>query len=360
MAPRVAIAFAALALGLLLYAVDGAGVARIITALPKRPAAVQVALPSQPDRPQAATPTAPQPAAASPAQPLDTLWEQRGGTVPLNRPIAIAVDRMGNVYVAEHDSAMVQKFDSTGTFVTAWGGEGIEEGRFVFRGPIEAAGGIDVDENGRVYVVDDTGRVQVFEADGTYLRTMRPTSAGTEVIRSATGIRISGDGFIYVSDAFMNVSETANSQVHKLTPDGSVAKAWGEPGTSTGRLLGAGGVDVDADGNVYVADRHNHRIQVFDADGRVLRAWGRAGQGDGEFLDPTGVAVDRLGNVYVADSRNDRIQKFDDQGRYLAQGGSRGTGAGQLLGAARLAVDDHGDIIVIDAGGRRIQKVRLP
>ena len=36
-------------------------------------------------------------------------------------PIAVAVDRMGNVYVADYGNNRIQKFNSNGTFITTWG-----------------------------------------------------------------------------------------------------------------------------------------------------------------------------------------------------------------------------------------------
>jgi len=73
-------------------------------------------------------------------------------------PYGIAVDnRNGAFFVCEAISNIVQKFDTSGTQVTSWGGLG--SGESEFNRPTD----LDVDMNGWVYVADaDNHRVQVF------------------------------------------------------------------------------------------------------------------------------------------------------------------------------------------------------
>jgi tripartite motif-containing protein 71 len=48
----------------------------------------------------------------------------------LDNPHDIAVDSSGAVYVAEQGNFRVQKFDSEGNHITAWGSEGIRDDQF--------------------------------------------------------------------------------------------------------------------------------------------------------------------------------------------------------------------------------------
>ena len=72
-------------------------------------------------------------------------------------PAAVALDRKGNVYVADTDNHRVQKFTPEGKFVSEWG---------EFRdapGQLNVPLGIAVDASGNVYVSDSHNhRIQKF------------------------------------------------------------------------------------------------------------------------------------------------------------------------------------------------------
>jgi DNA-binding beta-propeller fold protein YncE len=80
-----------------------------------------------------------------------------------NDPFGVAVDGDGYVYVADTYNHRVQKFNSTGGFITKWGGPGSINGTFQF------ADDIAVDGDGFVYVADRMNhRIQKFTSDGTF------------------------------------------------------------------------------------------------------------------------------------------------------------------------------------------------
>ena len=84
-----------------------------------------------------------------------------GGDGQFDRPLGIAVDEAGNVYVADTANNRVQVFSSTGEFRQTWGSRGSGDGQFI--GPR----GIEVDRVGYVYVADTANdRVQVFSSTG--------------------------------------------------------------------------------------------------------------------------------------------------------------------------------------------------
>jgi NHL repeat len=80
----------------------------------------------------------------------------------LRQPQAVALDHAGNVYVGDRWTYRIQKFDSSGRFLTEWGSHGIAPGQF-----IGGIGGLGVDASGYVYALDsDRDRVQKFASDG--------------------------------------------------------------------------------------------------------------------------------------------------------------------------------------------------
>ena len=86
-------------------------------------------------------------------------WGVKSGTGngQFNFPYGVATDGSGNVYVSDTNNNRVQKFDASGTFLTAWGSYGSGDGQFVY------PSGVATDGSGNVYVVD-TGndRIQKF------------------------------------------------------------------------------------------------------------------------------------------------------------------------------------------------------
>ena len=90
-----------------------------------------------------------------------------GGTGPnagqFTGPTSIAVDSIGDVYVAESgqsgENHRIQKFDSNGVPLAMWGTEGNGPGEFGSNSPT----GIAFDSSGNIFVVDQgNARVQKF------------------------------------------------------------------------------------------------------------------------------------------------------------------------------------------------------
>ena len=116
----------------------------------------------------------------------------------------MAVDSLGNVYVADSDNNRIQKFNSNGTYIIQWGTNGYGNGQFNF------SSGVAVDSLGNVYVADSwNSRIQKFNSNGTYIT------------------------------------------------------QWGTGGTRNGQFYYPEGVAVNTLGKVYIADTGNHRIQEF-------------------------------------------------------------------------------------------------
>ncbi|MBD0306003.1 MAG: hypothetical protein ICV76_05560 [Nitrospiraceae bacterium] len=267
-----------------------------------------------------------------------------------NSPTGIALDKDGNVYVADTDNHSIQKFDKDGKFLVRWGGEpSSQEGQFYY--PRGLATGPD----GEVYVADSgNNRVQKFDSEGNCMHAWgkfgfawRGADIGTFDV--PWGIATDHQGNVYLSD-------TSNSRIQKFQPDGTPLMKWGRDGSYDGAFFFPRGVAIDFVGNVYVADESNHRIQKFDARGSFLAKWGKEGTGAGQFKSPWGVACDALGNVYVVDSGNHRIQKFDGNGTFLCAWGNRGITEGQFNFPSGIAVDKEGCVYVVDSGNGRVLK----
>ena len=183
-------------------------------------------------------------------------------------------------------------------------------GRGAGKGQFDSPTGIAVDRNGNILVAD-TGnrRIEKFSPTGSFLSAMG-TAPGQDQSAAPNGIAVDTAGNVYVADA-------GNHRVQKIAPDGRVTAEWKgpEPG-----LYGPRRIAIGRDESVYVVDQGRTRIVKFSPDGQVLKVWGNKGSGDGQFDDPTSIAIDlQTSKVYVADPRNRRIQVFDSDGKFLSK-----------------------------------------
>ena len=221
----------------------------------------------------------------------------------------------------------------------SWGGQGGTPGRF--RKPRAITAGCD-----GLFIVDMSGRIQVFDLDGQWRRTWWLPEFGKGY---PTGLGTAPDGRIAVAD-------THNYVLRIYSAEGDLVQTIGREGPGEGEFTYLTDVAFDADGNMYVAEHgQTDRIQKFDADGRFLRQWGATGEAPGQFQRPQGMAVDADGFVYVADVGNHRIQKFTGDGEFVTQWGGIGTGPGQLRYPFDVAIDGDGRVLVCEYGNNRVQ-----
>jgi len=208
------------------------------------------------------------------------------------------VDGAGYVYVADTQNCRVQKFTSTGTFITQWGSQGSGQGQFNF--PYD----ITVDGSGNIYVADSYNhRVQKFTSSGAFITEWGSLGSGPGQFDIPIAIAVGGEGDVYVT-------ETNNHRVQKFTSSGAFLTQWGSLGTGPGQFEYPRGIAVGGEGYVYVTDFSNHRVQKFESTGTFLAQWGSLGTGPGHFTHPRGIAVGGEGSVYVTDYWNHRVQVF--------------------------------------------------
>ncbi len=179
------------------------------------------------------------------------------GTSVLGRPGGIAIDQNRNrLYVVDAKESRIAVFDTkTLKLVSFLGGPGPlgrrDNGKFLT--PTNAA----LDRQGNIYVAD-TGnyRVQILDPAGKFIRAfgMQGDSPG-EFIRPK-GIAVDSEGHIYVADAEFN-----NFQI--FTPEGRPLLAVGTLGDQPGQFTLIAGLHIDSENRIYTTEMYRGRIQVF-------------------------------------------------------------------------------------------------
>ncbi len=273
-----------------------------------------------------------------------TKWGTQGsGNGQLDAPNSISIDSSDNVYVSEINNARVQKFSSTGTYITKWGSFGTGNGQF------QAIAGVAADSSGNVYVVEQVGnRVQKFNSSGTYVTQWGTSGSGNGQFSAPQGIATDSSGNVYVAD-------TNNARVQKFTSAGVYTTSFlGYPAYDA--VFQPKNSAINSSQEIYVIENANFRVHKFDSSGNHITAWGSSGTGNSQFQSLDGIAVDSTGNVYVADSIRKRVQKFNSSGTYVTQWGTSGSGNGQFSSPIGIAIDSSDNVYVVDSGNNRVQK----
>jgi len=257
-------------------------------------------------------------------------------------PLAVAVDRKGDVFVADSGHQKIQKFDRKGSFITEWG-PGVANRPDMARGPYPSW--LTVDESGNVYVPPWQGsKVIKYDNNGTQLAEIATPGSGADQMVSPSCVAVDRQGNLYVSDNVTNM-------IYKFDASGKYLLHWGGTGSADGQFNDPVGVAVDGQGTVYVSDTGNARIQKFGSDGTFLAGWG---VGDVRPFNLGKLAVDDAGRVYALEGLDSRVLVFTNTGRLVRTIGSPGSGLGQLQSPYGLAVDRHGKVYVADTGNVRV------
>ncbi|MEZ6035177.1 MAG: hypothetical protein R3C17_18955 [Planctomycetaceae bacterium] len=172
---------------------------------------------------------------------------------------------------------------------------------------LPAPRGLYADENDTVYVLDDAGRVLVYDKRGKLTRQW-------EMPEFAAG---KPEGVWKLLDGRIAVADTHYHRVVVFNDDGSVGHMFGTQGTGPGQFVFPVTIAQDPNGFIYVGEYGDRqRIQKFTLNGEYITEFGQHGSKEGEFQRPSGVAW-QDGLVYVVDAFNDRIQVFEDGGKFV-------------------------------------------
>lgn len=270
------------------------------------------------------------------------------GTKPgwLHKPRVAAFDADDRLYVADLTDR-IQVFDRDGTFVRSW------------RTPdfnVDGPSGLTVDRQGRLLVADTHFyRILVYSREGELLFQIGDGVQGATPGRFGypTDVVTDKAGNFYVSEY------GENDRIQVFSPDGVWLRQWGGHGYDAGQFLKPRAIAMDEEERLYVADSCNHRIQVFDTQGNLLKVWGTRGDAPGQMSYPYDLSFGPDGFLYVVEYGNHRVQKFTRDGASLGVWGGSGRQPGQLYNPWALAVDSQGAISVIDSNNHRVQRVRL-
>ena len=263
-----------------------------------------------------------------------------------SRPVGIAVDAQGNLYVADSGKSIVYVLDKDGRLLETIGRFGWRSGEF--DGPT----GIAIDTQFRLYIADSgNNRIQKFSFINRNFTTVideeRNETEPSLFLYEPQSVASDASGYVYIAD-------TWNHRILKIDPLGRLQMEIGGLGWAGQQFRSPQGVAVDSRGNIYVSDTGNHRVHKLDFGGSQLAVWGEEGSEEGQFQNPAGQAIDKFGNIYVADRGNHRVQIFNWEGRYLTEFGRQ-----VLDDPVDVAVNHDLRVYVTDAAAGNVEVFRI-
>ena len=291
----------------------------------------------------------------------------------LASPAAVAVDGLGNLYIADAGNARVRQVDPAGIITTIAGTGGANatgDGGPATEAEIGELGAVAVDGLGDVYVADfQNSLIREIDANG-----MIATVAGSGgELAAPNGVAIDGDAIVIADSGHNQIDRVeASGRLTVIAGTGSNGYAGDGSAATAALLADPFGVAVDAAGAIYVADRSNDRIRRI-AGGLITTVAGTGVlgfSGDGgsataaQIFDPYSVAVDAAGTIYIAEFDN-RVRAVSPAAvitTVVGNGNFAATGDG---GAATCANLDNpngvgvgsGALYIADTTNQRIRRV---
>ena len=290
-------------------------------------------------------------------------------------PRNVALDSAGNLYISEFSAHRVRKVTPAGLISTS-AGTGIE-GFAGDGGPATAAqlafpAGLALDRMGNLYIADSQNqRVRQVLVTGQIVTILGGTAATAMLTPVAVVLDVSGD--LLVADTTPAVHEftTAGEWIVAAGTNTTGFSGDGGPATAA-KLIAPFDLSIDPNGNLYIADQDRIREVTQGLITTVAGADYLYGIGDGgsatsaELYVPSAVALDGAGNFYIADTGTNRIRQVSAAGIISTIAGTGVSAAGgegtlavetSLMMPTGVAIDQFGNVLIVESGANRIREV---
>lgn len=162
----------------------------------------------------------------------------------------------GGARIASGRAGMFFLLDPNARSLTAFAGDS-EPGIVWEKEGFIAPSDVETGPDGRVFVLDAGGSIEIFGRDGGRQGSIDLHEAG---VFHPRGLALTPGGEFVIAD-------TGRGRVLIVGAAGDVRRTIGRPGRNLGQLVEPMDVVIDGDGGVVVVDNGNRRLQHFAADG---------------------------------------------------------------------------------------------
>ena len=271
-------------------------------------------------------------------KPVLSFGKKGSGEGMLNNPMGVAVTAKNEVVVADNQNHRVQVFDSNGTFLRSFGHKGENAGE------LKNPTGIAIDKDRNILVSEYYNhRVQIFSSEGKHLGSFGGKGILDSQLLRPWGLSLDSTGNVIVADS-------GNRLIKIFTPDGKFVMKIGGPGSFNFPVH-----CVHCRDYFIVSDGNENCIKVFNREGHFQYKFGKKGEGDGEFNFPRFLSVTQSKHLLVCDMGNHRIQVFELDGKFVGKFGTKGNNLGEFNEPFSVAVLSNDQIVVSEHNNNRIQ-----
>jgi DNA-binding beta-propeller fold protein YncE len=230
----------------------------------------------------------------------DTEFIKHGVDARFGRIFGLVIDDSDRLFVSDGQYNHVLVFNS----------EHKLQGQFG-EGVMNDPAGLAIDEENRFLYVANTGSDQVLVYDADTFKLLRKIgTAGKKHTLTTNGdfsdptnVAVDKDGNLFVTD-------TMNDRVEVFDAEGTFIRTFGKNGDGPGEFTRPKGIAIDCDGHVWVADAMMNRLQVFSPEGDLRLIVGGFGWLPGQFQALTGVTIDKQNRVFTSEQFLGRVQMF--------------------------------------------------
>ena len=216
-----------------------------------------------------------------------------------------------------------------------------------FKGP----SGIAVNRQGDIAVADYYGHcVFVFNKEGNCLQQIGKEGTDPGQFKNPNGVSFLNNNEILIADQSNNRIQHINIQT------GSVVKTFGKEGEGKGHFKNPVCICLDDAERIVVTEFCNNRVQVMSNEGEALFTIGDSGP---ERLSEPNCCISYKNIFLVTQRGNHVIKAFDSSNTFLYQFGEKGNQDGQFNGACDMCFDDSNNLLVCDYDNNRVQQFSL-
>ena len=246
-------------------------------------------------------------------------------------PWGVAVNTKDEIAVTDFDCNRVQIFNSDGTYLRSFGRFGTNKGEFL------RPTGIAFSKNGCIFVADNNNnRIQTFTEMGEFVGSFGGKGSMDNHLSDPCGLSVDSDGNIIVAD-------TGNKLIKIFAPDGTFLRKFGEQGSLSYPIH-----CVECDNNFVVSDMNDNCLKVFDRKGNFKYKFG-------QLFQPRCLSLTTAGHLVVCDTGNHMVKLFELNGTFVGDFGTKGNNLGEFDVPWSAAVLNNGRIVVLDRGNSNIQ-----
>lgn len=176
-----------------------------------------------------------------------------------NRLLYVSDVKLDQVLVYDADSfKLLRKIGTTG-----------HNHELTTPGDFSRPSGMAVDKDGNLYVADTlNNRIEIFDADGQFIRAFGKPGDGPGYFSRPKGVTIDGDGHIWVADGMQDRVQVFNQESQLLI-------SFGGHGLLPGQFQGLVGITCDKNNRIFTSEIFPGRVQQFqyvnDAEAEALR-----------------------------------------------------------------------------------------